>query len=99
MIYRHCSSTLFGQAIRRIQVNRNDMELNGAHRLLFHADDVNILGGSFHTIEKNTKAWLVGSMEIEMNGDKTNYTVMSRDQNAGRSHNIKIDISSYEWAE
>ena len=31
-----------------------------------------------------------------MNADKTKYTIMSRDQNAGRSHNIKIDNSSFE---
>jgi len=29
---------------------------------------------------------------IEVNADKTKYMVMSRDQNAGRIHNIKIDI-------
>ena len=30
---------------------------------------------------------------------KQKYTVMSRDQNAGRSHNIKIDNSSFERVE
>jgi len=49
--------------------------------------------------EENSKAWLVSSMDIEVNGDKTNYTVMSRDQNAGRSHSIEIGSSSYEWVE
>ena len=49
--------------------------------------------------EENSKAWLVSSMEIEVNGDKTNYTVMSRDQNAGRSHSIEIGSSSCEWVE
>jgi len=29
-----------------------------------------------------------------VSADKTNYKVMSRDQNAGRSHNIKTDNSS-----
>ena len=29
--------------------------------------------------------------------DKTKYMVMSRDQNAGRSHNIKIDNPVKEW--
>ena len=33
---------------------------------------------------------------IEVNADKTKYMVMSRDQNAGRSHNIKIDKSTFE---
>jgi hypothetical protein len=31
-----------------------------------------------------------------VNADKTKYVVMSRDQNAGRSHNIKLDNSSFE---
>jgi len=31
--------------------------------------------------------------------DKTKYMAMSRDQNAGRSHGIKIDISSFEKVE
>jgi len=35
----------------------------------------------------------------EVDADKTKYMVMSREQNAGRSHNIKIDNSSFERAE
>ena len=35
-------------------------------------------------------------MGLEVNADKTKYMVMSRDQNARRSHNIKIDNSFYE---
>ena len=44
---------------------------------------------------------MVASKEIglEVNADKTTYTVMSRDQNAGRIHNIKIDNSSFERVE
>jgi len=34
-----------------------------------------------------------------VNADKSKYMVMSRDQNAGRSHNIKIDNSSLEKVE
>ena len=34
-----------------------------------------------------------------MNADKTNYMVMSRDQNAGKSHNIKIHNRSFESVE
>ena len=37
---------------------------------------------------------------LEVNADKTRYMIMSRDQNAGRSHNIKIDnniVSPKEW--
>jgi len=31
-----------------------------------------------------------------VNADKTKYMVMSRDQNAGRKHNIKFDNSFFE---
>jgi hypothetical protein len=34
---------------------------------------------------------------VEVNSDKTKYMVMSRDQNAGRSHNLKIYNRSFEW--
>ena len=48
--------------IRRVQVNQDGLKLNGTHQLLFHADDVNILGGSICTIEKNPEALVVASI-------------------------------------
>jgi hypothetical protein len=36
---------------------------------------------------------------LEVNADKTKYMVMAREQNAGRSHNMKIDNSSIEMVE
>jgi len=62
------------------------------------ADDFNILCGSVHVIKKNTESLAVRSKEMgtEVNADKTKYIVMSRDQNAGRSHNMKIDNISFE---
>jgi len=44
---------------------------------------------------------LVGSKEIglEVNSDKTKYMVMSRDQNARLSHNIKIYNKYFERVE
>jgi len=63
---------------------------------LVYADDVNILGGSKHTIKKNTEAFVVASEEneLEVNADKIKYVVLSN-QYAGRSHNIKIDNSYF----
>ena len=54
-----------------------------------------------HTIKENTKAVVVTSEEIvlEVNSDKTKYMVMSRDQNAGQSHSVKTDNSSFERLE
>ena len=36
---------------------------------------------------------------LEVKADKTKYMVMSRNQNAGRNHNMKIDNSSFEKME
>ena len=43
-------------AIRRVQLNRDGLKLNGTHQLLAYADDVNILGGSIHTLKENAEA-------------------------------------------
>jgi len=62
-----------------------------------HANDANILGRSVHTIKKNTEALIFTStIGLEVNADKTKYMVMSRDPNAGRSHDIKVDNSCLE---
>jgi hypothetical protein len=42
-------------AIGRVQVNQDDLKLNGTHQLLVYADDVNVWGRSVHTIKKNTE--------------------------------------------
>jgi hypothetical protein len=39
--------------IRRVQKNQDGFRLNGIHQLLVYADDVNMLGGSVRTVEKN----------------------------------------------
>jgi len=50
---------------------------------------------------EKAEAFIVASKETgpEVNTDKTKYTVMSGDKNAGRSHNMKIDSSSIERVE
>jgi hypothetical protein len=84
-------------ALRKVQVNQVGLKRNGTHQLLAYADDVNILGGIVHTVKK-TEALVAASKEtgLEVNADKTQYMVMSRDQNAGRDHNININSSSFE---
>ena len=83
-------------AIRRVHVNQDGLKLNGTHQLLAYADDVNILGGSIHTVKENAEALVVATKEIgpEVNADKTKYMVMSREQTAGLSHTMKVDNSS-----
>jgi retron-type reverse transcriptase len=46
-------------AIKRVQVNQNGLKLNGTHQLLAYADDVNILGGSSHTVKENAETLLL----------------------------------------
>jgi len=72
-------------AIRRVQVNQDGLKLNGTHQLLVYADDVNILGGSVHTLKGNAETLAPATMKIglEVSADKIKYMVMSRDQNAG----------------
>jgi hypothetical protein len=68
---------------------------------LVYADNVNIFGGSVHTIKENAEALIVTSYEVgvEVKADKTKYMAMSRDQTAGRGHGMKIDNSSFKGVE
>jgi sorting nexin-29 len=88
-------------AIRSVQANQEGLKLNRTYQLLVYADDVNILGGSTHTVRKNTGALLIASKEIglEVNTEKTKYMVMSRDQNAEQNGNIQIGNKSFESVE
>ena len=87
--------------IMRVQVNQDGLKLNGTYQLLIYADDVNITGGSVPTVQENTEALVIASKEtgLEVNADKTKYMVMSGDQNAGRSHSMRIDNRSFERVE
>ena len=51
--------------------------------------------------QKNAEALAVARKEIalEVNAGKTKYMVMSREQNKGRSHDIKIDNCSFKKVE
>jgi len=53
--------------------------LNGKYQLLLYANDVNVVGGSIHTIKKNNEALIVASKEteLEINAGTTKYMVMS----------------------
>ena len=50
---------------------------------------------------KKNRSLVVSSKEtgLEVNADKTKYMVMSRDQNAGRIHSVRIDNSTFKIVE
>ena len=54
-------------AIRRVQVNQVGLKLNGTHQLLAYADDVNILGGSIHTLKENAETLLAATRRLDWN--------------------------------
>ena len=59
------------------------------------------MGGSIHTIRKNTEALVIASKEIglKVNAEKTEYMVMSQDQNAKQSRNMQIGDKLLETSE
>jgi hypothetical protein len=72
------SSSLFFKfaleyAFRWVRVNQDDLKLNGTYQHLVYTDNVNILGGSEHTMKKNIDNLVVASKEngLEVNDDKT----------------------------
>jgi hypothetical protein len=74
------------------------LKLNGTHQLQVYADDVNLLDDNIDTIKKNTETLIDASKEIglEVNAEKTKYMLLSRHQNAGQNHDIKIVNKCFE---
>ena len=83
----------YDYATWRVQVNQDGLKLNGTHQLLVYADDVIYWVDAYILRKKNKDTTVVASKEtgIEVNAHITKYMVMPQDQNAGQSHNIKID--------
>ena len=61
--------------------------------VLLHVQDL--------VLKENAEALIAVTREIglEVSADKTKYMVVSRDQNAGRNHSVRIDNSTFERVE
>ena len=88
-------------AIRRVQENRIGLELNGKHRLLVYADDVNMLRENLQTIRENAEIFIKASKDIgiEVNSEKTKYMIISHHQNIIQNQNIVIGNLLFENVE
>ena len=77
-------------AIRKVQVKKDGLKLNGTHQLLAYADDVNILGGCVDTVKKNAEALVDATKEVglEVNAHKTKYMTVSRNQRRTLLHGV-----------
>jgi hypothetical protein len=77
-------------AIRKIRQNQVGLELNVTHQLMVYADDINLICDSINTIKEKTETLLMTSRDVclEMNAEKTNHMIMSRQPNSGRNQSI-----------
>jgi hypothetical protein len=65
--------------VQKVQVNQVGLKLNGTHKLLVYADDVNLLGDNINTI-KNTTETLFDpgkGVGLEVNTENIKYMFLS----------------------
>jgi hypothetical protein len=81
-------------AIRKVQENRVELQLNRTNHILVYADDVNLLGDNTNTINDNIEVLTETSKEVSLG-----VTIeLIKYQNAGRNYKINVVNRSYEIA-
>jgi hypothetical protein len=63
---------------------------------MVYADDVNLLVDNIDTINTETSIDASKEVGLEVNTEKTKYMLLSRHQNAGKNHDIKISNKAFE---
>jgi hypothetical protein len=63
-----------------------------------YPEPVNLLDDNIDTIKINTQTLIDASKEVglQVNAEKTKYTLLSHHQNAGQNHDIKITKRRFE---
>jgi hypothetical protein len=71
--------------------NQVELKLHGRLQLLIHAGDMNPLEDDLNTPKRNTEALIDASKEVglEVNAEKTKYTLLSRHKNVEQNQNVK----------
>jgi hypothetical protein len=69
-------------AISKVQGNHEGLKLSATHLLLVYADYVNLTSNNIDTIKKNIETLIeaIKGIALEMNTEKTKYTLLSRYQ-------------------
>jgi hypothetical protein len=82
----------------KVLENQVTLDLDGIHQLLVSADHANLLGDSVNIVDENSETLLEASrnIDLEINAEKTKYTIMSRHPNSGQNQNVRIRNESFE---
>jgi len=74
------------------------LELSGTHQLFVYADDINLLRDGVDIIKENTETPLRARRDVglEINAEKAQYMIMSRQQHSGQNQNIRTGNELFE---